>query len=180
MALPPTLYDLQLTLSDPDRRVEVRSSLKLARHPSETSERLWLRLIAYFWRYDERLSFHPGLADADEPDLFSTDLTGRTTRWLRVGKADPAKVRRAVTQHSGATVSVLFESEARLASFVEEAAAGSVTHLEAVELGAVDQQLLRSLGRLETRRFKVGATLVGDHVYLDVNGESFDGPILAR
>src|SRR5687767_9250980 len=107
MALAPTLYDFQLQLSDSDRGVDITQTIKVARHPSETAERLWLRFLAYCWRYEERLTFTSGLSDPDAPDLRADDYTGRLTQWIRVGKPEPAKIRRAVTQNGGAKVSVL-------------------------------------------------------------------------
>lgn len=177
MALAPTLYDIQLQLSDPDRRVDLEKTLKVARHPSETLERLWLRVLAYCWRYDERLSFTTGLSDPDAPDLRSDDLTGQPTQWIRVGKAEPAKIRRAITQNKGAKVAVLFESPPKLQAFLEAARAEEVSHLDRADLAAVDAALLRALGQLEGRRWKVSVTLVGDHLYLTVDGESLDGPL---
>ncbi len=178
MALAPTLYDVQLQLSDTDRGVECDQRLKMARHPSETMERLWLRLLAYCWRYDERLAFTTGLSDPDAPDLRSDDLTGRTTQWIRVGKADPVKIRRAVTQNPGAQVTVFFENQARMDAFLREAREQEVTHLEKVRLTCVDASVLRSLAANEERRIKLSATLAGDHFYLEVDGESLDTPLI--
>ncbi len=177
MALAPTLYDFQLQLSDTDRGVDVQQTLKVARHPSETMERLWLRVLAYCWRYEERLGFTAGLSDPDAPDLQASDLTGRTTQWIRVGKTEPAKVRRAVTQNSGAKVSVLFDSPERMESFLSEAALEKITHLDRASLAAVDEALLQELSSRDRRRVKLSVTLVGDHFYLDVDGDSFDGPL---
>jgi uncharacterized protein YaeQ len=177
MALAPTLYEVQLQLSDPERRVDLQRTLKIARHPSETMERVWLRLLAFCWRYDERLELAGSVSDPELPDLRSDDLTGRMTQWIRVSKADPAKIRRAVTQNGGAKVSVLFESVERLESFLELAKKEEVTHLGAADLAAVDGQLLRDLGRLDQRRLKVSVTLVGDHLYLNVGDDALDGPL---
>lgn len=177
MALAPTLYDFQLQLSDSDRGVEVQQTLKVARHPSESMERLWLRVLAYCWRYDERLSFTTGLSDPDAPDLQSTDLTGRVTQWVRVGKSEPAKLRRAVTQNSGAKVAALFDSEDRLATFLANAKADAVTHLDKADLAFVDEALLGALSAIDRRRMKVSVTIVGDHFYVDVDGASVDGPL---
>ncbi len=95
MALPTAHCDFEIQLSqvDLDRQASLR--IKTARHPSETHERVWLRVLAYCLHYDERIGFGPGLADPDSPDLFTSDLTVQVFHWIRVGKADTHKIQRA-------------------------------------------------------------------------------------
>lgn len=175
MAQPPILYDFQLALSDTDRALSEERRFKLARHPSETMERVWLRLLAYCWKFEDRLAFGPGLSDTEAPDLLTTDLTGLTTRWIRVGKAEPAKIQRAVDQHPHAQVSVLFESPLRLDQFLAEAHAASYPRLARAELAAIDANLLAQLARSEERRNKLTVTLVGEQLYIDLDGETLEG-----
>ncbi len=177
MALAPTLHHFQLALSHVDRGVDQQLAVKVARHPSETLQRLWLRLLAYCWQWEERLEFGPGLSDPDTPDLVATDFTGVVTRWIRVGKADPVKVQRAVDQNSRAKVVVLFESPERQEAFLTEAREGNVTRVAKAELAAVDAALLEGLARFDGRRVRLSVTFVGDHFYLDCDGTALDGPL---
>lgn len=177
MALVPTLHDFEVALSHVDRALDLTLSVRTARHPSETMERVWLRVRAFCLFHEERLAFGPGLGEPEAPDLLATDLTGRPTRWIRVGKADPAKVQRAADQNAGAKVAVLFESPAKLDAFLSEARASRLSRLGEVELLAVDPTLLTALGRLDGRRAKLSLTLVGDHAYFDVAGTALDGPL---
>ena len=155
----------------------MQRALKVARHPSETMERLWLRLLAYCWLYEDGLAFAGAICEPEEPDLKAEDPTGRVALWVRVGKSEPAKIRRAVTQNGGPKVAVLFESAERLQAFLAEAREEKVTHLERAELAAVDAALLRELAKRDARRMKVAVTIAGDHFYVDVDGESFDGAL---
>ena len=177
MALAATLYDFQIALSNVDRGVEAQLQLKVARHPSETMERLWLRVLAYCWLYEERLAFGAGLSDPDAPDLETRDYTQVVTRWVRVGKADPAKLQRAVDQNANAQVCVLFENPERMTAFLEEGRAAKLNRLSKARFAAADAELLSALAVDETRRHKLTVTLVGDHFYLDRAGETFDGPL---
>src|SRR5438552_923762 len=95
MALPSTLYTLEIDLSDVDRGVYESLALKVARHPSETAEYLITRLLAYCLEYTEGLSFSRGLAEPDEPALAVRDLTGAVTSWIEVGAPDAARLHRA-------------------------------------------------------------------------------------
>jgi len=177
MALPTTLHDFEISLSHVDRGLDAKLAVRTARHPSETMERVWLRVLAWCLFHEERLAFGPGLGEAEAPDLVATDLTGRLTRWIRVGKADPAKVQRAADQNSGARISVLFESPAKLEAFLAEARSAGLSRLGEVELLAADPDLLATLGAIDGRRAKLTLTLVGDHAYFEVGGSVCDGPL---
>ncbi|MHB1846440.1 MAG: YaeQ family protein [Deltaproteobacteria bacterium] len=172
MSNAPTLHELELTLHHVDRGIERELKLRTARHPSETVERLWLRLLAYAWQWEEGIAFGPGLSDPEAPDVEARDLTGRPTLWLRVGKAEPAKIQRALDRGQGARVAVLFDSPARLEAFCAVAAEEGVDRLAAVDPG-----LLAGLRTHDERRVRLTLTLVGDHFYLDVGGEALDGPL---
>ena len=60
-------------------------SLTLARHPSETDERMMVRLLAFMCYADERLSFTKGLSETDEPDLWIRDMQGQVGLWIETG-----------------------------------------------------------------------------------------------
>lgn len=85
MALSASIFKTNVQLSDMDRQHYSTYSLTLARHPSETDERMMVRLIAFMRYADERLVFTKGLSDTEEPDLWVKDLTGQTDLWIEVG-----------------------------------------------------------------------------------------------
>ena len=180
MALTSTLYDLDVELSHVDRKLQLRMQVRTARHPSETLDRVWLRVLGYCWLYEERLAFGPGLSDPDPPDLRADDLTGQTTLWVRVGRPDPAKLQREADRAGRARVVALFDSPQRLDAFVEAARQAGLSRLAKVELAAFDAGLLAGLSAKDERRVRLGVTIVGDHLYVDRAGESLDGPITRR
>jgi uncharacterized protein YaeQ len=177
MALVPVLHEFTLELNQAEKGESHRLVLRPARHPSETMERLWLRVLAYGFWYEERLEFGPGLSTPDAPDLVAHDLTGNVTLWIRVGKADPEDIRRAIDHHPEARVVVLFESRARLDQFLAGAEAEKVRRLDRAELVAVDPTFLSALAEVEARRVKLTLTVVGDHLYVDREGATFDAPL---
>ncbi len=177
MALPATLHHFEIALNHVDRRLEQALVFKAARHPSETVERVWLRAIAYCWQWEDRIAFGPGLSDPDAPDLEVRDYTNQLTKWIRVGKPQAVKVQRAVDQNPQAKVAVLFDAPERMNQFLEEARGEKLARIAKAELAAVDPDLLAALARHEDRRAKLTLTWVGDHVYVDLDGEAFDGPI---
>jgi uncharacterized protein YaeQ len=95
MALKSTVYKAEIQLSDLDRHHYASHALTLARHPSETDERLMVRLLAFVLYADERLEFGKGLGSQDEPDLWQRDLTGLIERWIDLGQPEESRIRRA-------------------------------------------------------------------------------------
>ncbi|MCY1207908.1 putative protein YaeQ [compost metagenome] len=92
MALQATPYKVELNLTDLDRSVYENLRFTVARHPSETEERLAVRLIAYALWYHEQLSFGRGLSDVDEPALWEKSLDDRILHWIEVGQPDAERI----------------------------------------------------------------------------------------
>lgn len=92
MALQATPYKVELNLTDLDRGVYETLRFTVARHPSETEERLAVRLIAYGLWYHEELAFGRGLSDVDEPALWEKSLDDRVLHWIEVGQPDAERI----------------------------------------------------------------------------------------
>ncbi len=95
MAAKAVVYKAQLNVADTDRGYYADHALTLALHPSETEERLAIRLLAFALYAGERLEFTRGLSTDDEPDLWQKDLTGDIERWIELGQPDDSRIRKA-------------------------------------------------------------------------------------
>lgn len=95
MALNAITYKAELAISDMDRHYYAAHVLTLAKHPSETDERLMVRLLAFALYADERLQFGKGISSDDEPDLWRKDLTGEILEWIELGQTDEQRIRKA-------------------------------------------------------------------------------------
>ncbi len=100
MALKATIHKAQLQIADMDRHVYGDHALTIARHPSETDERMMIRVLAYALNVpaDEmrgRLEFTKGLSDVDEPELWQLDLTGDVVHWIDLGQPDERRLMKA-------------------------------------------------------------------------------------
>ncbi|MFO8004155.1 YaeQ family protein [Thioalkalivibrio sp.] len=95
MALKATIFKVELQVSDLDRPHYGSYLLTVARHPSETDERLMVRLLAFALYASDGLRFGRGLSTEDEADLFEQDPTGLIERWIDVGTPDPRDIRKA-------------------------------------------------------------------------------------
>ena len=97
MAIKSTIFKANLQIADIDHGYYADHALTLARHPSETDERMLIRLVALALRAHElvsvcqgdgTLAFGAGLSDPDEPDVWLKDFTGRIRLWLEVGQSE--------------------------------------------------------------------------------------------
>lgn len=95
MALKATIFKADVQIADMDRNYYQDHVLTLARHPSETDERLMVRLLAFAIHASAALTFTKGLFDTDEPDLWSKDLTGAIELWIEVGQPDEKRLLKA-------------------------------------------------------------------------------------
>lgn len=97
MALKATIYKASLQLSDLDRNHYSDRELTLARHPSETDERMLIRLLALALNEPDdedhgALEFARDMWDADEPALWQKDFTGQMMHWIEVGQPDERRM----------------------------------------------------------------------------------------
>jgi len=105
MAAKATIFKARLELADMDRQIYGDHELVLARHPSETDERMLIRLLAFALNApvnndDGALEFGKDMWDADEPGLWQKDLTGQVVHWIEVGQPDEKRLVR-VSSRSG-------------------------------------------------------------------------------
>lgn len=98
MALRATVHKAEIHIADNDRAYYGSHTLTLAQHPSETEERMMVRLLAYACLVTEAddLSFSRGLSDSDEPALWRHDLTGSILAWVDVGLPDERRLLKAI------------------------------------------------------------------------------------
>ena len=95
MAQKATIFKAELAVADMDRNHFQTHSVTLARHPSETDERMMVRLLAFALHASDALAFGRGLSSEDEADLMQRDLTGAIQLWIDVGLPDEKSLRKA-------------------------------------------------------------------------------------
>lgn len=95
MAIKATIFKADLQIADMDRNYYAEHSLTLARHPSETDERMMVRLLAFAMFAHEQLGFGKGMCADDEADVWQKDLTGAIQLWIDVGLPDEKWTRKA-------------------------------------------------------------------------------------
>lgn len=95
MAIKPTIYKFNISLSDINRSVFESIQLTVALHPSETLHRMLARVVAYCCEYEQGLSFTKGLSEVEEPDIWIKSLDDKITLWIDIGEPSVERVKKA-------------------------------------------------------------------------------------
>ncbi len=173
MALSSTIYNFEIQLADVDRGVYETLSVKAAQHPSETDEYLLTRVLAYALEFTEGIAFSRGLADPDEPAIAVRDLTGTIRTWIEIGAPDAARLHKA--SKAAPRVVVYTHKEPRL--LVRQLAGERIHRVEALELYAIDRDLLAALAERLERRMKIDLSVTDRHLFLTLDGFTIDGRV---
>lgn len=170
MALKSTIHKAELSISDIGRGHYHDYALTIARHPSETEERMMVRLLAFALHADEALEFGKGLSTEDEPDLWHRDLTGRILTWIDVGLPDPRRLRKACGRADQVVVLPYGGRAADLWWQQNERDLAKLDSLLVIALPVASTQALAALAR---RTMRLTATLQDGQVWLtDETGAS--------
>jgi uncharacterized protein YaeQ len=170
MALTATIYNLDTELADIDRGVYETLALRLARQPSETLEYMLTRFLAYCLEYTEGIELTEGVAAGDEPAVLVRDLTGRVTAWIEVGLPDAQRLHRgsklagraAVYTHRNVDL-VLAELDGR-----------NIHRAAEIPVYSFGRGFVEDFASALQRRAGVAVSITERHLYLDVDGRTFD------
>ncbi|MBB3101995.1 YaeQ family protein [Azomonas macrocytogenes] len=154
MALQATPYKVELNLTDIDHSVYENQRFTVARHPSETEERLGARLLAYALWYGKSLAFGRGLSDVDEPALWEKSLDERVLHWIEVGQPDAERL--TWCSRRAERVSLLAYGSLRV---WEGKVLGAVKNLKNLSVVAVDSAALIELTRDLPRSLQWGVMI---------------------
>ena len=100
MALKSTIYKVSLQIADMDTHYYADHQLNVACHPSETLQRMMIRILVFALNAHALLEFGKGISDTDEPDLWQKDLTGAIEQWIEVGQPDERRILKACGKSS--------------------------------------------------------------------------------
>ena len=173
MALTATLYNFEINLSDVDRNVYETIAFKAAQQPSETDDYLIARVLAYALEYAEGIGFSGGIAEADQPAIFVRDLTGSLRAWIDVGVPDAARLHKA--SKAAPRVAVYTHKDPR--TLIKALAGEKVHRAEALELYALDRELIAEMVSRLDRRMRFDLSVTDRHLYVTLGGETFSGSV---
>jgi len=150
MALKATIYKADLSIADMDRNYYQEHALTIARHPSETDERVMIRLLAFALHADPQLTFGKDLFDVEEPALWLKDLTGAIDLWIEIGQPDERRLMKAsgraehvIVYSYSATSHIWFKG---LASKIERAGNISIINVDSGSSAQLEALAQRTMG----------------------------------
>jgi len=160
MALKSTIFKAQLQIADMDRQLYANHSLTLAQHPSETDERLMVRLLAFALHVppdtdNGALEFGKGLSDTDEPDLWQRNLTGEIEQWIDVGQPDDRRLIRAAGR-ARRVVAIAYHSAAPI---WWKGIAGKVARLSNLQVWQWPPEQSQALAQIAQRTMQLQVTV---------------------
>ena len=162
MAIKATVFKAALQIADMDRHYYAEHALTLARHPSETDERMMVRLLAYALYAHEALVFGKGLSSDDEPDLWHKDLTGAIQRWIVVGLPDERAIRKA----SGRADQVVVISYGRAADIWWNQVRDKLQRLSNLTVLKISTETTLALAALANRNMQLQCTIQEGHIMM--------------
>jgi uncharacterized protein YaeQ len=163
VALRSTIYKVELSIFDIDRGYYAAHSLMLARHPSETEERLMVRLLAFAMHADAELAFGRGLSTQDEADLWRTDGTGAITLWIDLGLSDERWIRKACGR---AEHVVVLAYGGRMADAWWTQNSASLARCENLTVTALAPEACAGLERLASRSMQLTCTVQDGRIWI--------------
>lgn len=161
MALKPTIYRFTVALSDMDRNYYDELALTIARHPSETAERMMVRMLAFCLNADEALTFTRGLSENDEPDLWRHDLDGTIAQWIEVGEPSAERLRK-VARLGGRVLVYTFNSKSET---WWAQTAGEIAGLP-IDVYRFSWELVQKLTSLAERTMQMSVTISDGSMYV--------------
>jgi uncharacterized protein YaeQ len=167
MALKSTIHKAALQIADMDRQLYADHALTLARHPSETDERMMARLLAFALRVPHdthrgALQFARGLSDSDEPDLWQHDLNGQLLQWIEVGQPDERRLIKASGRAAQVTL-VAYSSSVPIWWAGIQGKLARLSNLDVWQLPAAHSQALAGLAE---RSMQLQLTIQDGHVWV--------------
>ena len=162
MALKATIYKADVQIADMDRNYYQDHGLTLARHPSETDERMMIRLLAFAIHANEALSFTKGLFDTDEPDLWQKDLTGAIQLWIEVGQPDEKRIMKAC----GRSEQVIVYSYSATSHIWYKQIANKLERARNLTIINIPAEASEQLEKLANRNMQLQCTIQDGQIYL--------------
>lgn len=166
MAQKSTIYKVALSVSDMDRHYYETHNLTVAKHPSETDERLMVRILAFALNAHEHLELTKGLSTDDEPDIWQKSLSGELELWVALGLPSEKVVRQSCGK---ALEVVVYSYGGKTAEMWWEKIRNKTTRFDNLQVLNFSQDETSDLGHLANRSMKLQVNIQDGEVMVSVN-----------
>lgn len=166
MAQKSTIYKVELAVSDMDRHYYETHKLTVAKHPSETDERLMVRLLAFALNAAERLEMTKGLSTDDEPDIWQKSLSDELELWVTLGLPSDKIVR----QSCGKAQEVkIYSYGGKTAEIWWEKLKNTTTRFDNLHVVNFSEQTTHDLGQLANRSMQLQVNIQDGDVMISAD-----------
>ena len=179
MAIKSTIYKANIAIANIDQGYYADHALTIARHPSETDERMMIRLLAFSLQAhqleamcngDGVIAFGAGLSDAGEPDVYIKDFTDQYQVWIEVGLPDDRAIIKACNKSEKAFVYAYQHSAAVWFKGIEN----KLSRLKNLEIFQIDDEISQRLAKMAQRSMQFQATIQEGQIMMSDGDHSVD------
>ena len=164
MALKASIFKAAVSISDLNRDFYQDYNLTLARHPSETDERMMVRLLAFVLNASDELSFGKGLSTDDEPDVWQKSLSNDIELWIDVGLSSFDRCKKACGR-SAAVKLYVYGQQKNVKPWWNKVAA-DMQRLKKLQVMQIEGDASQALAALAEVNMQLQFTLDGDDIYI--------------
>lgn len=166
MAKNATIYKIELSVSDMDRHYYQTHKMTLAKHPSETDERLMVRVLAFALNAHEHLEMTKGLSTDDEPDIWQKALSGEIDVWVALGLPSEKVMRQS---SSKAAKVIVYPYGGRVAEVWWDKVRNGTTRFDNLQIINLTEADTAALAQLASRSMKLQVNIQDGEVMVSVD-----------
>ncbi|MEP5152268.1 YaeQ family protein [Planktotalea sp.] len=165
MAQKATIYKVELSVSDMDRHYYETHKLTVAKHPSETDERMMVRLLAFALSAHEHLEMTKGLSTDDEPDIWQKSLSGELELWIALGLPSEKIVRQSCAKAK----EVIIYAYGSTAEMWRDKIKNSTTRFDNLQVINLNEETTNALADLASRSMKLQVNIQDGEVMISAD-----------
>ena len=166
MAQKATIYKVELSVSDMDRHYYETHNMTVAKHPSETDERLMVRILAFALNAHAQLEFTKGLSTDDEPDIWQKSLSGELDLWVALGLPSEKIMRQSCGKSNKV---IIYCYGGRTAEIWWEKIKNKTTRFDNLQVINFLEKETSELGKLASRSMKLQVNIQDSDVMVSVD-----------
>ncbi|KAA2316773.1 YaeQ family protein [Pseudooceanicola sediminis] len=166
MAQNATIYKVELSVSDMDRHYYETHKLTVAKHPSETDERLMLRILAFALNAHEHLELTKGLSTDEEPDIWQKTLGGEIALWVALGLPSEKIMRQSCSK---AAKVIVYPYGGRTAEVWWDKVRNATTRFENLRVISFSEADTTGMAKLASRAMKLQINIQDGEVMISAD-----------
>lgn len=168
MAIKATIYKAAIELANMDSNYYDSLQLTIARHPSETEQRLMIRLVAFILNAHPDLQFGKGLSDETEASIWQKNYSDEIALWIELGQPDEKRLKKACNQASAVTLYCYGSSVNTWWSQAEQ----SLKKFERLTIEQFEPETCDALVKLLTRNMEFQCSIQDGQLWLTSGNDS--------